>query len=90
MLERRWVGFETRGLWWQRMLRFIVGAVVMVGLWLGLKMAFSSLEPAFLFRFVRYGLMGLWGAWGAPWVFVRVGWAEAQQNATKHFADSMI
>lgn len=83
-LERRWVGFETRGLWWQRTLRFIVGAAVMVGLWLGLKMAFSSLEPAFLFRFIRYGLMGLWGALGAPWVFVRLGWAEtgeAQKSA---------
>jgi hypothetical protein len=26
---------------------------------------------------VRYGLMGLWGSLGAPWVFVRLGLADA-------------
>ncbi|MBE7554856.1 MAG: phosphatase PAP2 family protein [Anaerolineales bacterium] len=77
VLERRWLGFETGGLGWQRVLRFLLGGAVMVGLWLGLRLAFAGLEPAFLFRFSRYALMGLWGAFGAPWVFVRIGLAKA-------------
>lgn len=74
--ERRWLGFETHGSLWQRVLRFILGATIMVGLWLGLRLAFAGLEPAFVFRFIRYALMGVWGAFGAPWIFVRVGLAK--------------
>lgn len=76
ILERRWLGFETGGSSRQRILRFLLGAAVMVGLWLGLRLALAAFEPAFVFRFIRYVLMGLWGAFGAPWVFVRVGLAK--------------
>lgn len=89
-LERRWLGFESGGVGWQRVLRFLLGAGVMVGLWLGLRLAFTGLEPAFLFRFSRYALMGLWGAFGAPWVFVRAGLAEARPNPVRYFSDSVI
>jgi len=41
-----------------------------------LKAAFAGLEPAVLFRFIRYTLVGLWGALGAPWLFVRLGLAD--------------
>lgn len=82
-LERRWLGFESGGLWWQRVLRFLLGAGVLVGLWLGLRLAFTGFEPALLFRFIRYALMGLWGAFGAPWLFVRVGLAEAHSEFAK-------
>jgi hypothetical protein len=41
-----------------------------------LRLAFSGLEPALLFRFCRYVLTGLWGALGAPWVFVRLKLAD--------------
>ncbi len=76
-LERRWLGFESGGSWQQRVWRFGLGMLVMIGLWLGLRLAFADLEPAFLYRFIRYGLMGLWGAFGAPWIFVRLGLAQA-------------
>lgn len=84
--ERRWLGFESDGSVWQRVLRFLLGTAVMVGLWLGLRLAFTSLEPAFLFRFIRYALMGLWGALGAPWVFVRVGLAKTGPE----FAEALV
>lgn len=73
-LERRWLGFEVDGPWRLRALRFALGTVVMLALWLGLRLAFAGWEPENLFRFFRYGLMGLWGALGAPWLFVRLGW----------------
>lgn len=76
ILERRWLGFEADGSFRQRILRFLLGAAVMVGLWLGLRLAFAGLEPAFVFRFIRYALMGWWGTFGAPWVFVRLGLAK--------------
>lgn len=76
VLERRWVGFEPAGLWWKRLVRFLLGVAVLFALWMGLRVAFVGLEPALLFRFIRYGLVGLWGAVGGPWVFVRLKLAQ--------------
>jgi hypothetical protein len=67
----------------RRALRFLLGAGVMVGLWLGLRLAFTGLEPDYLFRFIRYALMGLWGAFGAPWLFVRVRLAKTNPEFAK-------
>ncbi|MBN1178232.1 MAG: phosphatase PAP2 family protein [Anaerolineae bacterium] len=78
VLERRWVGFDSDGVWWRRGLRYLPGVVVMFILYAGLKAAFSSLEPALLFRFVRYTLIGLWGGLGAPWAFVKLRLAEGR------------
>ncbi len=77
-LERRWVGFESGGIWWKRVLCFLLGGVVLFALRLGLKMAFSDLGAALLFRFVRYGLVGLWGGLGAPWMFVKLRLADTR------------
>jgi membrane-associated phospholipid phosphatase len=89
-LERRWLGFEAGGSWQPRIFRFALGIVVLVGLWAGLRLAFAGWEPAYLFRFVRYSLMGLWGAFGAPWLFVKLGWAETRPIPSEHFSDSVI
>ena len=64
-------GFDSSAAWWKRVLRFLVGVIVLFGLWMGLRTAFSGLEPALLFRFIRCGLIGLWAGVGAPWVFVK-------------------
>jgi membrane-associated phospholipid phosphatase len=75
-LERRWVRFESAGLWWKRLLRFLIGAPVLFTLWLGLRAAFYGLEPEQIYRFVRYASMGLWSGLGAPWLFVRLKLAD--------------
>jgi hypothetical protein len=80
-LERRWVGFETAGAWWKRALRYVVGMAVMFGLYVGLKAAFDGLEPALLFRFIRYGLIGFWGGLGAPWAFTKLRLAGTREPA---------
>ncbi len=77
VLERRWVGFETDGAWWQRALRLLLGGVVLFGLRFGLKAAFSGLQPELAFDFVRYAMMGVWYGAGAPWAFVRLGLARS-------------
>ncbi|HOU15157.1 MAG TPA: phosphatase PAP2 family protein [Anaerolineae bacterium] len=76
--QARWIGFEADGVLWRRAARYALGAAVMLGLWAGLRAAFSALEPALLFRFIRYTLMGFWGGAGAPWVFVRLGLAPGR------------
>ena len=76
VLERRWVSFCSDGHWWKRVIRYFVGIVVLVGVWLGLRIAFYQIEPADLYRVIRYALVGLWGGLGAPWLFVKLKLAE--------------
>ncbi|MGB5746187.1 MAG: phosphatase PAP2 family protein [Desulfobacterales bacterium] len=76
VLERRWVRFCSDGRWWKRVIRYFVGIVVLVGVWLGLRIAFHQLEPADFYRAIRYALVGLWGGLGAPWLFVKLKLAE--------------
>ena len=77
-LERRFVRFSCQGPWRKRLIRYVLGGVVLFGLWGGLKLAFSNMEPAALLRFIRYALVGLWGGVGAPWVFVRLRLADLE------------
>jgi undecaprenyl-diphosphatase len=77
-LERRWVRFAVGDQWRKRVLAFLLGVVVIACLWGGLRLAFADLEPALLYRFIRYALTGLWGAVGAPLVFVHLGLAATE------------
>jgi membrane-associated phospholipid phosphatase len=77
-LERRWIRFCSEGSFWKRSMRFVAGLIILLGIWLGLRFAFSGWEPASLFRVVRYAAVGIWGALGAPWLFVRLRLAEIE------------
>jgi membrane-associated phospholipid phosphatase len=70
-LTYRYISFSARGPWWQRVLRFLVGGIVMAALYLGLKGVFPGEESALylVFRFLRYWLIGVWITLGAPWLF---------------------
>ena len=78
VLERRFVRFSCHGLIWKRIIRYLLGVFILFGLWAGLRVAFASLEPAGLLRFIRYMLVGLWGGIGAPWLFVRLNLASRE------------
>jgi len=78
VLERRWVRFCSDGRWWKQVIRYLVGIVILIGVWLGLRIAFDQLEPADVYRVIRYALVGLWGGLGAPWLFVRLRLAEKE------------
>ena len=78
VLERRFVGFSSRGLLWKRAIRYLLGVFILFGLWGGLRIVFSTMEPAALLRFIRYTLVGLWGGLGAPWLFVRLKLASRE------------
>lgn len=78
VLERRWIRFCAAGVWWKRTLRFLLGLVLLFGLWMSLRLGFQGLEPESVFRVIRYALVGLGGSLGAPWMFMRLKLADAQ------------
>lgn len=67
----RYVSFSVSGPWWRRVLRFLIGIIVVFALYLGLKAAFppDGTAAGAVFRFVRYALLGIWLVLGAPWLF---------------------
>lgn len=77
-LTLRRIGFSTVGPVWQRLLRFVLGAVVLVALFFGIRQIFPAEGQALYlpFRFVRYAVVGLWISLGAPWAFRRLGLAS--------------
>ncbi len=79
VLERRWVLFCTGTGVWKKLLRYLAGMLVLISLWMGLRIGFAGLEPAWLFRVVRYVMVGLWAGLGAPWLFVRLKLADTEK-----------
>lgn len=75
-LETRYVRFVAGGDLWKRLVRYVLGIAVVLGLRVGLGAAFEGLDPAAVLRVVRYAIIGLWLAFGAPWLFVRGGLSE--------------
>lgn len=78
VLETRHVRFSVAGPIWQRALRYIIGVVGLLVIWMGLRMIFPQ-EPlilGLLLRVVRYGLLMLWAIALWPWLFVKAGLAR--------------
>ncbi len=67
----RYVSFSAGGTWWKRLLRFLLGMVVMLAIYIGLKAVFppDGTAAGAACRFLRYALVGGWVAIGAPWLF---------------------
>ncbi len=91
LIELRWVGFSAGGPLWQKVLRFLVGSVILIVVWLGSKAVFPPLRSGFhpsepetaalTLRLIRYTLLGLWASLGAPWLFLRAGLAPRESEA---------
>ncbi len=65
---------DVSGPFFQRILRYVLGMVVVIVIYAGLKIIFlDGASPlALMLRFVRYGLVGLWISLGAPLVFQKL------------------
>ena len=74
VLAYRYVHFSAHGSLWQRVLRFLIGGVVVVLLYGGLKVVFPGEGSSLylVFRFLGFGIIGLWATLGAPWLFRRL------------------
>ena len=76
------VRFLVVGPVWKRALRYIIGLVVMLAIWAGLRLAFPT-DPLWLalpFRAIRYLLLALWVTYYAPLLFVRLRLANAEPD----------
>jgi len=83
IMEHTWVRFKVDGEWWRRGLRYLVGVILVVIVYLAPKLLLPEEMPYGLeatARFVRYALLGWVAAFLGPWLFVRLrlaGQAEA-------------
>ncbi|MCL4264588.1 MAG: phosphatase PAP2 family protein [Anaerolineae bacterium] len=79
VLESSRVRFRADGIWWKRVVRYVIGIVVLVAIWAGLRQVFPDepLAVALPLRIVRYFLVVIWAAYYAPWLFVKLRLAEA-------------
>ncbi|HJX38426.1 MAG TPA: phosphatase PAP2 family protein [Anaerolineae bacterium] len=70
-LSRRYVPFSPAGPMRQRVLRFVVGAAVVVPLYAALEVVplAEGSWPYLAFRFSYFVMLGMWGTLGAPWLF---------------------
>ena len=83
IMERAWVRFRADGPWGKRILRLIVGLVIVGILYIGPGLILPDDMPYGLeaaVRLVRYGLLGWAVAFPCPWLFVRVGLAERESR----------
>lgn len=65
---------QVNGTFLQKILRYLIGLIVLILLWRGLAVIFpqgDSLQ-AYGFRFLRYALVGLWVSLLAPLVFIKL------------------
>jgi hypothetical protein len=70
-LERGGIRFQINAGLTGCSVRYLVGIGGLLVIYIGLKVGFAGMEPTWLLRFVRYGLVGLWVAAGAPLLFNR-------------------
>ena len=66
-------GYQASGPVWMRALRYVIGLIGVLILWMGLGEIFPRGDGLLVYslRFVRYALVGWWVTGGAPWVFTR-------------------
>jgi len=68
-------GFDVRGVWWKRSLRFLLGVSGLMILWFGLHNLFprdASLISQILL-YLRCAITGFWVTYVAPWGFIKLG-----------------
>jgi membrane-associated phospholipid phosphatase len=83
LLESSRIRFRAGGPIWQRVIRYIFGIAVAIGIWAGLRAVFPA-EPAWLalpLRFLRYLMLLLWVTYIAPWFFVKLRLAAADTES---------
>lgn len=73
-------GFNASGPVWKRTVRYVVGAIVLLILFAGLKAVFpegNTFVP-YVFRYIRYAIIGFWVSGGAPWTFAKLNLSEGR------------
>lgn len=87
-LELRYANFSNAGTPSQRILRYIIGILLTLALFLSLRMLFGTLAEegtplGIALRILRYALVTVFAFYGWPWLALRTGlaqWAERKEN----------
>jgi len=71
-------GYQASGPVAKRALRYVIGLIGVVILWMGLGQVFPDNADllSYFLRYVRYSLVGFWVSGGAPWLFFRFKLAD--------------
>lgn len=88
ILESSRVRFRADGPIWKRVVRYVLGIGVALGIWAGLRVVFPA-EPEWValpLRFLRYLVLLLWVTYFAPWVFVKLRLAAADAESEVRIA----
>ncbi|MCP4139016.1 MAG: phosphatase PAP2 family protein [Chloroflexi bacterium] len=74
--------FDASGSSKERFLRYLVGLVGLIIIYIGLKVVFPSGDNfvAFFFRYLRYTLLGFWVSGGAPFIFIKLNLADSNKQ----------
>jgi membrane-associated phospholipid phosphatase len=78
VLETHYLRIDAGGIWWKRVLRYLLGIIVLLALFFALDAAFDRMTPSHLFTFIQFALIGFWVGYGAPWLFVKTGLVECE------------
>lgn len=82
-IEMNAISFIVGGVWWKRLLRYLVGVGGALIVWQGLGILFRMIAPddllwlALPLRFIRHLLLGLWISYYGPYLFIKLQLAEA-------------
>lgn len=76
-LMRQYAGFATTGSWGQKLLRYVVGLVIVGVVYVGLDLIFAQFAEGravllMALTWVRYALTALCSLFVAPWLFLRL------------------
>jgi membrane-associated phospholipid phosphatase len=82
-LMRKNARFRPAKNWSKRVVSYIIGIVVLVLIYLGLDIAFSTVAEdesilGYALRYIRYALATFWVTFGAPWVFLKTRLTESE------------
>lgn len=84
VLESQTVRFSTAGTIWRRILRGVLGLVVVLIVYFGLGFLFGTFDESMgatmelVWRLIRYALVGFTGGWVVPWLLAKVGLVETE------------
>jgi len=84
-LMHRYARFDPKGDWTKRILRYVLGIVVMFVVFFGMDMAFAAIASdestlGYILRFIRYGFALFWVAFLGPWVFLKMRLVEPEKK----------
>jgi membrane-associated phospholipid phosphatase len=81
VLMQQHAAFQTKGTWWKRLLRYVLGIIGVLVINFSLDVLFGMIAAdettlGLVLRYIRYGAVTLWATFGAPWVFIKIKLAE--------------